>query len=315
MSKTETLATCEQKLSLIVTSRQVDWGDSVCVIPLGVFDYDDAKTFISNNLMDGLKNEENIETLVKELQFFPLALRQATAYINYERRVRNPTFTVADYINIYKTSAEGLLSFDISRTDKSYTYDGTTFTTWDVTIQTLERSGAAGTLALRILYVIAFFNPDRIRRDILFHLMKDNDAATMKILETKDNVILAVQLLVDYSLVSRVDCDVYIIQIHRLVQEVLKINLNKIVGGTERVLCDGLGLIAEMIDRDALHECHEHAILVFTFALQFQELVKRFKAIPHRILFSLNQCRKTIVASDFGEKILKDLTDIVTKGK
>lgn len=205
-----TLATCEQKLSLIVTSRQADWGDSACVIPLGVFDCDDAKTFVSNNLMDGLKNKENIETLVKELQYFPLALRQATAYINYERRQLNPTFTVTDYINIYKTSAERLLSFDIPKTDLSYTYDRTTFTTWDVTIQTIERSGAAGTLALRILYVIAFFNPDQIRRDILFHLMKDNDAATMKILETKDNVILAVRLLVDYSLVSRVDCDVYI---------------------------------------------------------------------------------------------------------
>ncbi|XP_037042896.1 uncharacterized protein LOC119079214 isoform X2 [Bradysia coprophila] len=305
-----TLATCERKLFLIVTSRLREWGDSVCVIPLDVFTFDDAYAFVSNTLNG--ENKDDIETLIKELQYFPLALRQAKAYINYEKKELNPMFTIADYLNIYNNSnAQRLLNFDIDKTDLSYTYDRTTFTTWDVTIQALKRSGTTGKLALRILDVIAFFNPDRIRRDIFFHLMRDDGDATMKIREAEQNVILAVRLLVDYSMVNRIDCPVYTVQIHRLVQEVLKINLYKTDEGTERTLRVGLGLIAEMIDSNALHECHEHAILVFVFALKFENLVKTFKTVPHQILFSLNEWRKTNVASDFGEKIIKPFTDII----
>lgn len=302
-----TLATCEQKLLIIITSRLQAWDDSACVIPLDVFDMDDARRFVSNTFND--QSEGDIVALIKKLQYFPLALRQATAYIKYERKKRNPDFTIADYLNIYNKSLEDiqkLLGFKIPETHMTHTYDKTTFTTWNVTIEAVRRLGRTGALALRILSLISFFNPDHISLDILFGLVNFECNA-----KTEENVREAVLMLVDYSMVNQIDFDS--VQIHRLVQDVQKIEL-KNTNGTEEVLRVGLRLINGMIDREALHKCHEHAMSLFIFALEFRRMIETIKELPPKILKSLIKCKRTIVASDFGEKILKPFIDIVGTG-
>lgn len=296
-----TAATIGQHLHIVITSRLQDWSKSACtVIKLDVFSFDDADAFISKTLT---YEDSDARSLIGTLQYFPLALRQATAYINYEREEVNPRFGVADYINIYNTQNQMLLNSNVFQKDLGNTYEKTTYTTWAISLDAFSRQGSNGKLAITILLFLAFFNPDRIRRDLFFKNIRGYNGNML----TERDVISAFKLLVDYSMVNRVDAEEYTIQIHRLVQTVVKLYIKD--RNTEQMLRGCLTLINNMLQEVDFSACCDHAIAVFLLALKFKPIMNEFKRIPYMILSKLINWVKISTALEFGERVLEPFTN------
>lgn len=305
------MATPGYKPHILITSRIQQWSKDVSLIKLGVFTSDDAVQFVSKTLTDPediyKDSLEDKIALVIKLQNFPLALRQATAHINYQRE--DGDFYIANYTDEYDSSKKQLLDSNLFKTNALNTYEETTFTTWRVTIAAINKCGVAGPLAHKILRIIAFFEPDNILREIFFNL---KFPLSLEKVDIEKEVKSAVGLLVNYSMVdSRNGRSV--LRVHRLVQQVTKIEMEN-ESLTETILRDGLRLISEMKEQKTFKEIHEHGIAVYLSALKFNELVKEFEFFPHMILGSLFDCIKYSHATNFGDEILQNLMNILGDG-
>jgi hypothetical protein len=86
--------------------------------------------------------ETEIKQLAKQLQYFPLALRQAISYIKDKKEdfeLRGDKFEISDYLKEYENEAEKLLHFE-SKNDR---YTKTTFITWKITIENIKQKTRA----------------------------------------------------------------------------------------------------------------------------------------------------------------------------
>src|SRR5208282_560379 len=98
----------------LITSRNQNWevGDEgkIEVIKLIEFTPEEAVDYIKKtlNIENDLQNGQ-IEKLAKELQYFPLALRQAVTYIKETNKKRELTghkkFEISDYLKKYEKDA------------------------------------------------------------------------------------------------------------------------------------------------------------------------------------------------------------------
>jgi len=116
---------------------------------------------IKHNLQDG-----DTKKLAEKLQYFPLALQQAVAYIKTEDEIlKNANlekqFKINDYLEEYEKKAEELLDFSFTENSND-SYTRTTLTTWKTTINKIKDNKAYGQQALEILNIIAYFAPDNI---------------------------------------------------------------------------------------------------------------------------------------------------------
>jgi hypothetical protein len=105
----------DKKPYVLITSRNQDWevGEEgkIEVIKLNEFTPEEAVDFIKKtlNIENDLQNRQ-IEKLARELQYFPLALRQAVTYIKEtnkkgERR-GSKKFEISDYLKKYEKDAQ-----------------------------------------------------------------------------------------------------------------------------------------------------------------------------------------------------------------
>lgn len=131
----------------------------------------------------------------------------------------------------------------------------TTFKTRRVTIDAINQWWLTEGLAHRILNIIAYFNSDHIPRDIFYNL-KFPDPSLTKV-DIEENVMSAVRLLVNYSMVDSQE-NQSVLSIHRLVQQFVKIYWKNIrdMTKTSTILRNGLANKYENFQ-----EIHEHAIL------------------------------------------------------
>ncbi len=185
-------------------------------VELGVFTNEESSRFIKQEL----KIEENnnlygkgIEELAEKLQGLPLALQQAVAYIK-QQRILDSSFGIKDYLEKYDKSykeAERLLSYDLHKNNND-PYMKTVMTTWKVTLDKIASDTKYGKEAIRILSVMAYLVPDNIQNSMFSRLVEENKVAG------------PINLLRNYSMInqgSKSDLS----NIHRLVQEVLRIDL------------------------------------------------------------------------------------------
>lgn len=300
-------ATSGYKPHIVITSRIQEWSHDISLMKLDVFTTEDAVQYVTKTLLDPENfykdSLDDKKALVEKLQNFPLALRQATAHLNYQRE--DGSFYIADYLHEYDTSNE-LLNSNIFKTNALNTYEETTFTTWRVTLAAINKFKGVGGLAHKILRIIAFFEPENIRRDIFFNLKLP---VGLDKIDFEKEVRSAVRLLANYSMVdSRNGRSV--LSIHRLVQQVTKIEMEN-ESLTETILRECLRLISEMKEQKTFREIHEHGVAVYLSAIKFNELVKEFDFFPHMILGSLFNCIKYSQAKNFGDEILHQLTTIL----
>lgn len=317
---------------ILTTSRLQIMNAKIKGIELGVWQLDEASEFVSKMLGDTEEEQEDVYLLVDKLHYFPLALRQAAAYINFQRERNGRKFTLSHYIGKFNEQVKELLDFG-PPDDAINIYTQTTFTTWSITIKAIEEEKTYGRLAIKILNVIAYFAPENIHRESLIDLTVEDKSnvlalasstfgklfiqSTVKTLLNLDvpskqkpipkqsfhdrEILLesAVHLLVKYSMINKQDGEC-VISVHRIVQEVIRATL--VEKHLEKlVLRDALKLMEKLMKRIA-HT--DHATSVYEYSLKYHELAKEFGNLGNVILVNLITVRKFERAIVLGNSIL-----------
>ena len=203
------------KPAILITSRYRNWGNIASVTTLNVLTEEEGKELIKSALniaAEDQSQDEKIKELTGVLQGLPLALQQAIAYINIQRNV-NIQFGIRDYLELYKAKGLEILNFDFA----SYSndpYARTVFTTWQITLDKIRQDRSAGEKALEILNIMAYICPDDIANNFFIPL------------EQSEKLAFAIHLLKSYSMISE-GSQQDKSTIHRLVQKVTRINLEK----------------------------------------------------------------------------------------
>ncbi|WP_264731809.1 ankyrin repeat domain-containing protein [Wolbachia endosymbiont (group A) of Sphaerophoria taeniata] len=199
---------------VLITSRNRNLRAGIEVIDLDKLKLNDSIEFVKKGLFinDELQDQE-IKNLVEKLQHFPLAIRQAIAYIN-DRKVTEE-FRVSDYLKEYEIKTKDLLNYKVLHGIND-DYIKTTFTTWEVTINKIENYKEYGQLALNILNIMAYFASENISRAMFLSLAGGNE----------EQLKSAVHLLINYSMVNG-EKEQSVLSIHRLVQEVTRLKLQE----------------------------------------------------------------------------------------
>ncbi len=227
------LSSDDNKPSVLITSRNQKWGD-IKPLTLGTFTEPESIEFIRKAL--GIKDgsqENEIRNLAETLQHFPLALQQAVAHIK-ERDIALKNvglkFEISDYLKRYKKEAEKLLDFKFPK-DSDNSYTKTTFITWRITINKIKDNPEYGQQAKEILDTIAYIAPDNIPAKMFLGVERNE--------EKLDD---AIQLLKQYSMINSGE-EQSSVNIHRLVQQVTRIGLEK--QGKDKVVKKTFELLKE----------------------------------------------------------------------
>ncbi|WP_259349134.1 ankyrin repeat domain-containing protein [Wolbachia pipientis] len=254
-----------KKPYVLITSRDCKWnvrgeGD-IKVIQLDEFGEVEALEFVRKalNIENNLQDRE-IEELTRELQYFPLALGQAVVYIqdrNEESRLRgDKRFKISDYLKEYQQNAGELLKKGVYENEDRYTK--TVLTTWNITMTYICKE--YGFEALSILEIMAYLAPDNIRIKEIFSKLITDDKA--KLWNT-------VELLNRYSMIKLREG---IVNIHRLVQKVTGLNLQK-EGREEEVLRKALELINS---GNIVKDSTIHVASIWGYASKYGKLIDDF---------------------------------------
>ncbi|WP_342219379.1 NB-ARC domain-containing protein [Rickettsiella endosymbiont of Miltochrista miniata] len=203
------------KPAILITSRYRNWGNVATVVSLDVLTEEEGKELIKSALTitaNDQSQDGKIKELITLLQGLPLALQQAVAYINIQRNI-NIQFGIQDYLELYKAKGLEILDFDFPSYGND-PYAKTVFTTWQITLDKIREDRYAGGKALETLNIMAYICPDDIANNFFLPL------------EHPEKLPLAIHLLKSYSMLnagSQQDKST----IHRLVQKVTRVNLEK----------------------------------------------------------------------------------------
>jgi tetratricopeptide (TPR) repeat protein len=274
------LSVHDNKPYIIITSRNRNWGDKTKLLLLDTFTEDEAIEFIKKELqIRDDSQEKQILQLAITLQYFPLALQQAVAYIKQtDKEYKNieQKFEIAHYLKKYEQKARELLNFDFPK-DNNNCYNKTTFITWEVTLEKIKQN-EYGRQALEVLETIAFFAPDKIPIKLFLELEKCDT----------DKLASILQLPAQYSMIN---LEQGVINIHRLVQHVLRLRLREQQNEKE-TLRKALEFIIKPIEEgtaDSL-KCLPHAISVWNYASKHDDgiLTKILIEVSSKIIYKLN---------------------------
>ncbi|XP_044747144.1 uncharacterized protein LOC123308516 [Coccinella septempunctata] len=275
---------------LLITSRNREWGKGIELIDLKELELEEAIEFVKTGLGISKEDEsqdQEIKNLVEKLQCFPLFIQQAIAYIE-DQRVTGE-FGINDYLKEYEKKTKDLLDSNVFRGIDNH-YATTTFKTWKITIDKIASNEQHGELALKILDTISYFAPENISRETFLSLA-----------ESEEKLRLASRLLVNYSMVNGGQQQ-SVLSIHRLVQEVIRINL-KGVDRDQEVLREALGLWKDNIKEFDV----DHPMSVWGYASSNHELVNEFSKLPRKIVHKLFDDRKYDKAFKFVQEALESL--------
>lgn len=188
----------------LVTSRNASWRGLMKPLPVQKMNVEDAIEFLLKRT--GQTDKTSAKELAKELDYLPLALEQAGAYIEVTG------FTLVHYLELFRTRQQEMLQRGKPSTD----YPATVATTWEMAFQQVEHKSQA---AVDLLNLCAFFAPDDISLQVISdgaEYLPEPLKATMTDALASDN---AVEILRTYSFVERKDES---LSIHRLVQAVTR---------------------------------------------------------------------------------------------
>lgn len=268
------------KPTLLITSRYSYWEEISSVLSLDVFTEQESIELIKNllNLSDNTQDAK-IKELNQLLQGLPLALQQALAYIKLQRKA-DGHFSLHDYVELYKAKRNEVLSFDFSRYSND-PYLKTVFTTWQMTLDKIRSDPEIGADAIEILTIMAYLNPDNISYSLFYYL--DSKQVYME----PGRLASIMHLLRSYSMVSDGSQE-FSYAIHRLVQQVIRVNLNNdqdqfeaIIKKTEKLL-----LKYDFTEANDFHLLH--FLLYMSEYIDIKALLltgETSKVLFHRILF------------------------------
>ncbi|MFD5634498.1 tetratricopeptide repeat protein, partial [Streptomyces sp. NPDC127077] len=181
---------------LATSRRTTGWPDSAPTLTLGNLDPDDATTLLCRLVFTGTsptpREQAEARSLAVELGYFPLAIKQAGAYLAQNRGIS---------LDSYRRRLDTKLAKTAHGTDT----ERTLARIWNVTLHALEQ---ADPLAVEVLHIAAWLAPD----DTPYSLLTPPGA-------DPDNIAEAVGTLAAYSMVTDTGTT---LGVHRLVQTVLR---------------------------------------------------------------------------------------------
>src|SRR5262249_18050067 len=127
----------------LITSRFTAWSKEVSTYPVWVLDPDPAKELLL--CVSNLKGDEAADRVAKKLQYLPLALEQAAAYV-----AENPDGGFATYLSLYEKNEKFFLERKAIGTTN---YPDSVYLTWRTTVDKLPEGARA------MLRLHAFFAP------------------------------------------------------------------------------------------------------------------------------------------------------------
>jgi tetratricopeptide (TPR) repeat protein len=194
---------------IIITSRNPIWAGVAKSLPVTSLPLDKAIEFLLKRT--GSQDEATAKTLAEAVGCLPLALEQASAYIETSGS------TMARYLDLFEKRQPELLK----RGKPSTEYPDTVAKTWDISFENVKEENET---AAELLQLCAFFAPD----DIPVNMIKEGSEELPKSLAATatDPLLLdeALAVLRKYSLVEVEDEK---LSIHRLVQAVIRHAMNK----------------------------------------------------------------------------------------
>ncbi|MEY2393574.1 hypothetical protein [Wolbachia endosymbiont of Tettigetta isshikii] len=180
-------------------------------------------------------------------------------------------FEISDYLKRYKEEAEKLLDFEFPE-DSDNSYTETTFITWRITINKIKDNPEYGQQAKEILDIITYIASDNISVEMFLGLERN-----------RERLGDAIQLLKQYLMINSEE-EQSSVNIHRLVQQVTRIELEK--QSKEKVVKKTFELLGESFpnDSDKLEDYAKKKTITATFRSTF---------ITYRWLASKKSFRKT----------------------
>ncbi|KAK1969104.1 TPR-like protein [Colletotrichum sublineola] len=200
---------------ILVTSRRKDvaerlTGSSRNVLSIEAMDENQAHQLLRNKLQ-GAHDEEVASELLQALEYMPLAITQAAAYILRQAPRASPSTYLADFRISEKKAS--LLNRNMGDLRRDPSASNSIVTTWQITFDSIrqERQSAADLLAF-----LSFFNPQGIPEWILrsYHLSKGDETETIiEVDEFEDDI----SMLLEFSLVT-ITTQKDVLEMHPLVQ-------------------------------------------------------------------------------------------------
>jgi len=202
-----------QQGSILITSRSQEvafqiTGDTRDIISVGPMDEDHALKLLRKKLQTNF-DEDDSKTLLQVLDYMPLAITQAAAFISQ----RTPRVTVSKYLQDLKksdTERVRLLNKNIVDTRRDGNSSNSIIVTWQVSFENIckERPSAA-----RLLSLMSLFDRQGIPKSLLEHCYQESDDSD-EVVEDFDEDVYA---LCSYYLIGT-NIDGTEFEMHRLVQ-------------------------------------------------------------------------------------------------
>ncbi|MFB7245038.1 tetratricopeptide repeat protein, partial [Streptomyces populi] len=185
---------------LATSRRATGWPDGAPTLTLGNLDPDDATSLLCRLVFKGTaptpRQQAEARSLAAELGYFPLAIKQAGAYLAQNRAISPDSY-------------RRRLDTKLAKTAHGTDTERTLTRIWNVTLHTLEKVDPR---AVEVLYTAAWLAPDDIPHSLLTPPGTD-----------PDDIAEAVGILAAYSMVTDTGTT---LSIHRLVQTVLRSTQN-----------------------------------------------------------------------------------------
>ena len=164
--------------SILITSRSREvafqiTGDTRDIIPVSPMDEDHALKLLQKKLQTNFFDEDDGKTLLQVLDYMPLAITQAAAFISQ----RAPHVTVSKYLHDLKksdTERARLLNKNIIDTRRDGKSSNSIISTWHISFENIckERPSAA-----RLLSLMSLFDRQGIPKSLLERCYQDSDEA------------------------------------------------------------------------------------------------------------------------------------------
>lgn len=247
---------------------ELSHGD-VVNIKLEVWNEDEAVEFIKKILkINDTQQDADIKKLVIFLDYLPLALQLAAAYIQESDLKKK----ICDYVKIIQGSEEELRLLNV-RPFIVRGYEKTILKIFHATIQMIRTNVADGYLADLILNLVSYFSNEDIPEKIFFNLN----------IKTKSMLTLtsAIKLLESFSLIISGNNETF--GIHLVVQHVVKVALRD----RNKSLRKALELLEDALETDKRVHYIPHAVSVWGYACFDNKLVEEFTELPKQIIRNL----------------------------
>jgi len=194
-----------QKGDVIITSRNYKIPSAIEIDGM----VESEALELLKNLISDPKCEDKCADLVKKLDYLPLAISQAGAYIEQNK------ITIDKYMKLYKEEQATLLSSDVMPVSDKHM---PVYITWSLSLREIKEKDKTGK-AIELLNLIAFCNFVDIPKSLLIeYLYGTTDSKT----EMEFNKIIS--FLRQYSLL-KIASDT--IAIHNLVQDCVRANMEQ----------------------------------------------------------------------------------------